>query len=53
MSGTDFALALTALGALAAIVIPFGIWYFTREARHQIDILLEKKYFWSIKWPET
>ena len=45
MFGTDFALALTALGALAAIVIPFGIWYFTREARYQIDILLEKEVF--------
>ena len=45
MFGTDFALALTALGALAAIVIPFGIWYFTREARYQIDILVEKEVF--------
>ena len=45
VSGTEFTLALTALGALAAIVIPFSIWYFTREARYQLDILLEKEVF--------
>ena len=45
ISGTDLTLALTALGALAAVVIPFGIWHFTREARFQLDILLEKQVF--------
>ncbi len=43
--GTDFTLALTALGALAAIIIPLSLWLFTREARYQLDIILDKEMF--------
>ena len=45
ISGVDLTLILTAIGVVAAISIPLGIRYFSREARHQLDIILDKEVF--------